>query len=91
MGAPEMIHLKGQDKDAAPRVVHNRNTLGMSLLVRVRSGAGGAVAVVPFGSAAAGCGTGFRLGDPATLRAAWLSMVGEQVGSQGARKLRRRD
>jgi hypothetical protein len=86
MGAPEMIHLKGQDKDAAPSMVHSRNTLGMSLLVRVRSGAGGAVAVVAFGSAAAGCGTGFRLGDPAnSLRSAWLSMVGEQRGSRRAR------
>jgi hypothetical protein len=54
----------------------------MSLLVRVRSGAGGAVAVVAFGSAAADCGTAFRLGDPATLRSAWLSMLANRVAHE---------
>jgi hypothetical protein len=77
MGAPEMIHRKGQDKDAPPSMVHKRNALGMSLLVRVRSGVGVGAAV---GVAVAGVGTGFRLGDPATFRSTGTSMVDGQRG-----------
>jgi hypothetical protein len=61
-------------------MVHKKNALGMSLLVRVRSGVDFAAAV---GAAAAGGGTGFRLGDPATLPG--MSMIGGQRGSLGAR------
>jgi hypothetical protein len=76
-GAPETNHRNGQDKVKAPSMVHNRNALGISLLLRARSGAGVTVVVGPFCE-----GTGFLLVIPAASRLIGESMIG---GSRKAR------
>jgi hypothetical protein len=68
IGAPEMIHRKGHDRYMAPSTVHRRKALGMTLLVRVRSGAGVTVVV-------AALGTGLRLVVPPGLLVTGLSML----------------
>jgi hypothetical protein len=79
-----MTHRKGHDRDMAPRTVHSRKALGITLLVRVRSGAG--VTVV-----AAAPGTGLRLVVPPDLLVTGVSMLGNEglTGSNGGAEVPR--
>jgi hypothetical protein len=63
-----MVHRNGHDKETVPSNVHKRKALGISLLLRVRSGAGVVVVVADFG-------TGFRLAIPGALFLTGVSML----------------
>lgn len=73
-----MTHRKGHDRDMAPSMVHRRKALGMTLLVRLRSGAG--VTVVSDAP-----GTGLRLVVPPELFVTGVSMLGNAGRGRGAK------
>ena len=67
MGAPEMTHRSGQERDRAAKRVPVRKAFGISLLVSSRSGSSDGVGVV-------GDGTAFRLEAAGASRFAVESM-----------------